>query len=157
MMIDYEPFLRVAEDGRIWCLLEDALRIGAGFLPVHDDQQTTAVKLQAPNDSALVNEKSLIDAFSDNPLTIKGPIAFERDGLRYVDAEGFVDWLSQFITRTQAKTIAFPNELASAVSKAKAKAAASQPPVADQEFESLTLALEGCFDKNTWTPASGAA
>lgn len=146
MITDYEPFLRVMEDGHIWWLLKDALRLGAGFLPVRDDQ-ALKTELRAPNQRALVNERTLIGAFGSDRYSIERPMTFERDGFHYVDAEGFLSWLSQYISQTQAE-IAFPNELARKVREAQAKAAASRPPVADQEFESLTLALEGRFDNN---------
>lgn len=37
MITDYESFLSVTEDGCIWWVLMDAVRLGAGFLPVRDD------------------------------------------------------------------------------------------------------------------------
>lgn len=145
MITDYEPYLRVSEDGRIWWPLRDAIRLGAGFLPVRDDQ-ALKTELQAPNQRALVNERTLIGAFGSDRYSIERPITFERDGFRYVEAEGFLTWLSQYISQTQAE-IAFPNELASKVRMALAQAAASRPSVAEQEFESLTHALDGWFDK----------
>jgi hypothetical protein len=147
MNTNYDPLLRVTEDGHIWWLMKDAIRLGAGFLPVSDDHQTLETELRAPSNHALTNERTLTGAFSDARLTIERPMTFEREGLRYVDAEGFLDWLSQYIAQTQAE-IPFPNELASEVRRSKAGAAASQPPIASQEFESLTLALDGWFDKN---------
>ena len=145
MITDFEPFLCVTEDGHIWWLREDALRLGAGFLPVRDDQDLKT-ELRAPNHRALVNEQTLIGAFGNDRYSIERPMTFEREGFRHVDAEGFLYWFSQYISLTQAK-IPFPNELARKVREAKAQAAASQPPVAIQEFESLTLALDGWFDK----------
>lgn len=146
MITDYDAFLRVTEDGHIWWLLEDAIRLGAGYLPVRDDHQMLATKLWAPSNRAQMNERTLIGAFGDSRLTIERPMTFERDGFRYVDAEGFISWLSQYITQTQSE-IAFPAELESEIKVAIAKAAASQPPYNCKEFESLTLALEGWFDK----------
>lgn len=146
MTTDYEPFLRVTDDGHIWWLREDAIRLGAGYLPVRDDQDLKT-ELRAPNQRALVNERTLIGAFGSDRYSIERPIAFERDGFRYVDAGKFLSWLSQYISQTQAK-IAFPNELVQMVREAMAKATASLPPVVSQEFESLTLALDGWFEKN---------
>lgn len=145
IITDYESLLCcLTEDGRLWWLLKNALRLGAGWLPVRGDN--LAMELRAPNYRALVNERTLIDAFDDARLTIERPVPFERDGDCYVDVEGFLGWLSQYIAQTQAE-ITFPNELVSEVKRAKAKAAAS-PPMASQEFESLTLAFEHWFDKN---------
>jgi hypothetical protein len=146
MITGYESLLRVTEDGNIWWVLKAAIRLGAGYRPYSDDNRNLEPELRATSKRALANERTLIGAFGDARLTIEQPMTFERDGFRYVDAEGFLDWLSQYITQTQAK-ITFPDELASEVRKTKAKAAASCSPVSGQKFESLTLALEGWFDK----------
>ena len=74
-------------------------------------------------------------------------MTFERDGYRYVEARGFLDWLSQYICQTQAKEFTFPGELADAIKRAMVMAAASAP-AADEEFVSLTRALDGWFDKD---------
>jgi hypothetical protein len=112
-----------------------------------DDHQTLETELRAPNNLALENERTLIGTFDDDRLTIERPMTFEPGGFRYVDAEGFLDWLSQYIAQSQTK-ITFPNELASEVRKTKAKAAASQPTVASQKFASMTLAFDDWFDKD---------
>lgn len=147
MITGYESLLRVTEDGNIWWVLKDAIRLGAGYRPYSDDNRNLEPELRATSKRALTNERTLIGAFGDARLMIEQPMTFERDGFRYVDAEGFLDWLSQYITQTQAK-ITFPDELASEVRKTKAKAAASQTPIASQEFASLTLAFDDWFDKN---------
>lgn len=143
MISDYESFLHAAKDGRIWWLRQDAIRLGAGFLPVCDDNRHLESTLQAPNKRALVNERTLIGALGDARSTIPKPMMVERDGFRYVDAAGFLEWLSQYICQTQAK-IEFPNELVNEVGIALAKAPAQVP----KSFESLTLPLEGWFEKN---------
>jgi len=68
MTTDYESFFSVAEDGRIWWLRQDAIRLGAGFLPVCDDNRQLEPQLQAPNQRALVHEKTLIGALGDARL-----------------------------------------------------------------------------------------
>ncbi len=147
MTTDYESFLRVTEDGRIWWRRQDAIRLGAGFLPFCDDNRQLEPRLRAPHQRALVNEKTLIGALGDARLAIPKPMSFERDGFHYVDAAEFLEWLSQYICQTQAK-INYPNELVNRVRIALAKAAAERLPQATQIFESLTLALEDWFDKN---------
>ena len=150
MMTDYEPFLRVTEDGCIWWVLMDAIRLGAGYLPFRDDHKTLITELRAPNDRAQVNERTLIGAFNDARLKIERPITIDRDGFRYVEAGEFLTWLSQYIEETQAMEITFPSTIERAVMRAKSKAAAlTQQNAASQgEFESLTLALENWFDKD---------
>lgn len=100
-------------DGAVWLLKEDALRLGAGFLPVYNDR-TMAHELLAPNEQAELNLRTLFGAFNDTRdwLKITRPMTFERDGYRYVEARGFLDWLSQYICQTQAKEFTFPGELA---------------------------------------------
>jgi hypothetical protein len=146
-MSDYAPYLHVTDDGHIWWLRQDALRLGAGFLPACDDDQHLELILQAPNQRALVNEKNLMAALGDSRSTIAKPTAFERDGFRYVDAAEFLDWLSHYICLKQSK-IEFPDELVNRVRVALAKAAAERPAQEPKTFESLTLALEDWFDKN---------
>jgi hypothetical protein len=146
MSNDFKSLLRVTEGGHIWWLLKDAIRLGAGYQPYSDDNLTLEPELRATSKRALLNERTLIGAFSEVRLKKEQPMTFERDGFHYVDAEFFLDWLSKYIAQTQAK-IPFPNELASEVRKAKATAAASHSPIAGQNFESLTLALEGWFDR----------
>ena len=143
---DYTPYLRVTEDGLIWWLHTDAIRLGAGFVPVSDDHRALEPELRATSQRALANERTLIGAFSDARLNIERPMTFERDGFRYVEATAFLDWLSQYIAQTQAG-IAFPNDLAREVRHAKAQAASSRTATASEEFESLTLALEAWFDQ----------
>lgn len=145
-MSKYAPFLRVTDDGYIWWLLKDAIRLGAGFRPFADDHAVLEAELRAPNKRALANERTLIGAFGNARLSIAKPMTFERDGFRYVDAAGFLTWLSQYICGTQAK-IKFPDELVTVVQIALAKAEAERPPSPSKEFESLTLALEEHFDK----------
>ena len=152
---DYESYLSVW-DGAVWLLKENALRLGAGYLPVHDDK-TMAPKLLAPNEQAELNLLTLLGAFNDDRLTIERPRAyyaegagtFDGDGFTYVEAVGFLNWLGQYITQTQAKEIAitFPSELARAVKKAKARAQAAHPSANSETFDSLTIALDGQFDK----------
>lgn len=145
--LDYTPYLHVTDDGHIWWLRQDAIRLGAGFLPVCDDNRQLESTLQAPNQRAIVNERTLIGALGDARSKIPKPLTFERDGFRYVDAAGFLEWLSQYICQTQAK-IEFPNELVNQVRIALAKTAAERPPQAPHRFESLTIALEEWFDKS---------
>ncbi len=143
---DFGPYLDVTDDGYIWWLLKDAIRLGAGYRPFVGDHSVLEAELRAPNKRALANERTLIGAFGDTRLNIAKPMTFERDDFRYVDAAGFLTWLSQYICRTQAK-IEFPDGLVTAVRIALAKAEAERPPRPPKEFESLTLALEEQFDK----------
>lgn len=144
-VVDYESF-HVSSDGDVWLLKEDAIRLGAGYLPVHDDK-TMTTKLWAPNEQAELNLLTLLGAINDDRLTIERPLTLDRDGFRYVEATGFLNWLGQYITQTLAKEIPFPKkEFALAVENARIKASLHRPP-ANEAFESLTLALEGQFDK----------
>ena len=142
--VDYTSFLRVFEDGNIWWLWRDAVRLGAGFLPVYDNR-TMEVVLQPPDDLARVNERELIGAAKDARLNIELPKKYSRDGCNFVEAENFLRWLDRYIAQTGSEGIAFPEELENLVKVRKLEAAASHP--SKKEFESLTQALEGWFDK----------
>ena len=150
--VGYESYLHDFKDGSIWLLKDDALRLGAGYLPVHDDKTMTN-KLWAPNEQAELNLRTLL-AINDDRLTIERPRThfverlgtFDGDGFTYVEAVGFLNWLAQYITQTQAEEIPFPNELARAVKRANGGASLHHHPT-DETFEDLTLALDGQFDK----------
>ena len=153
--VGYESYLHDFKDGSIWLLKDDALKLGAGFLPVYNDR-TMPTKLWAPNEQAQSNLRTLL-AINDDRLTIERPRThfverlgtFDGDGFTYVEAVGFLNWLAQYISQTLAKEIAitFPSELVRAVEKAKDRAQAAHPSATSETFESLTLALDGQFDK----------
>ncbi|MGH8719472.1 MAG: hypothetical protein ACREV0_11115 [Burkholderiales bacterium] len=144
MIADYSQFLSVAEDGRIWWRKEDAIKLGAGYLPVCDNDRNLVPVLRAPNNRVRANERTLLGDFHKDVANIARPQVQERDGTNFVEAAEFLTWLSQYIAFTQA-TIPFPNDLARAVREAKA--AADISPV-KTEFEKLMVVLEGWFDKN---------
>lgn len=144
--INYAPYLHVTPYGGIWWLRGDAIRLAAGFLPVSDDHQTLVPKLTALTQRARVNERTLIGALGDARLQVQCPRMLERDGAQYVEATEFLEWLSSYISQTQAN-IQFPSDLDSEVRKAKAEAAASRATEPVKPFESLTLALEHWFEK----------
>lgn len=144
--VDYEQYLRHFGDGSIWLLKKDAIRLGAGYLPVRDNKTITTI-LRAPNDQTELNERTLLGAINDARLAIERPEMIGRDVDLYVNAAEFLEWLAQYIAQTQAQEIVFPNELASAIRKSIAKAMVSLQPNAEEEFECLVLALEGWFDK----------
>lgn len=139
--VDYTPFLRVFEDGNIWWGWREAIRLGAGFLPVYNDR-TMEVELQPRDERAKVNERFLLGAAKDTRLGIELPKRISRDGFHYVEAEDFLHWLNQYLNQTGVEGITFPLELARAVRDSKANSALSRQPV-----ENLVLALEDCFDK----------
>lgn len=91
MKINYKSFLRVTEDGHIWQVLKDALQLGAEYRPILDTRtMTTSLLASVDEVLAQMNERTLLGAFNDARLTLDKPITFEPDGLRYVNAEGFL-------------------------------------------------------------------
>lgn len=145
MITDYESFLHVAEDGRIWWLLKDAIKLGAGYLPIRDDDRNLVPVLHAPSNRVRANEKTLIGAFGNSRYTMPRPDLLDRDGFRFVDAGLFLEWLAQYLTLTQCG-IAFPDELVRAVRAALDAAPAPPAGASKKQFESLTLALDGRFE-----------
>ncbi|MBN8476057.1 hypothetical protein [Sulfuritalea sp.] len=144
---EYWPYFNVTDDGFLWWPLKDAIRLAAGYQLYVDDDQALEPELRATSKRVLANERTLIGAFGDARLSIAKPITFERDGFRYVDAAGFLTWLSQYISLKQPK-IEFPDALADEVRIALAKAAAERPhKTTSGPFESLTLALEPWFEQ----------
>jgi hypothetical protein len=146
MEVDYSPFLHVLHDGSIWWPLADAVKLGAGYLPVRDDNRDLTPVLRAKNNRVVADARTLLSEFGSDRYTQAHPRLVERDDDRYVEAHEFLSWLSQYVAMNQTEsTIRFPNELARAVREATARPRHQSPvpPV----FESLTIALEGWFDK----------
>jgi hypothetical protein len=145
MEVDYSPFLNGVQDGSIWWPLADAVKLGAGYLPVRDDNRDPIPVLRAQNHLVVADARTLLSEFGGDHYTDAHPRLLERDDGRYVEAHEFLSWLAQYLATQPQSTIQFPNELARAVKKATgARGKPSSPP---SGFESLTIALEGWFDK----------
>ena len=144
MEIDYSPYLCVVQEGRLWWPVADAIKLGAGYLPVRDDERNLTPVLRATTNQVRANERTLLGAFSDDRFQIERPITVERDGVHFLEAGAFLDWLSTYLAGDQSG-IAFPNELNCLVRTALAKSAAEAVSSANG-FESLTLALESHFE-----------
>ena len=140
--IDYSPFLHVLENGQLWWRLEDAIKLGAGYLPIRDDEQNLNPVLRAKNNQIRANERTLLSEFNQDHYTEANLQLLVRDDGRYVEAREFLNWLTQHISLTQSP-IPFPNDLIRAVRRA------AIPPVVRMpaSFESLTVALDVWFDK----------
>ncbi|MDP3333218.1 MAG: hypothetical protein Q8S55_14770 [Methylococcaceae bacterium] len=141
-VIDYSPFLHVLENGSLWWRLEDAIKLGAGYLPVSDDEQNLNPVLRAKNNQIRANERTLLSEFNQDHYTEANLQLLVREDGRYVEAREFLNWLTQYISLTQSP-IPFPNDLIRAVRLAVV------PPVVrtEESFNSLTVALEVWFDK----------
>ena len=140
--IDYSPFLHVLENGQLWWRLEDAIKLGAGYLPVRDDGQNLNPVLRAKNNQIRANERTLLSEFNQDHYTEANLQLIARDDGRYVEAHEFLNWLTQQQTLTQSE-IPFPNGLIRAV-----RGAVVPPAVSTAEsFSSLIVALELWFDK----------
>jgi len=145
MKIDYSPFLQVLQDGSIWWTLTDAIKLGAGYMPMCDDERNLNPVLRANNNRVRANERMLLSEFSQDHYTHAHPGILERDGERYVEANGFLKWLSQFLAAQTQSSITFPEDLNRAVSEATADSIKN--PRDPSRFESLTIALEESFDQ----------
>lgn len=142
MEIDYSPFLHISEDGSIWWHLDDAVKLGAGFLPIRDDNRNLTPVLRANSNQILVNQGELLSQFGVGHYTDDHPRLTKRDGELYVEAREFLRWLSQYISLTQS-AIPFPNDLARAIRNLPDPPRIKKPAI----FESLTADLDGWFDK----------
>lgn len=142
--IDYSPFLHVFENGDIWWRLDDAIKLGAGYLPICDDERNLVPVLRAKNNRICVNERTLFVGFNREHQASPHPWLLKRDDGRYVEAHEFLKWLSGYVAQRRT-TILFPDDLDSAVRVATA--APVERSLTSQSFESLVAALEGWFDR----------
>jgi hypothetical protein len=116
MEIDYSPFLHVLHDGSIWWTLGDAVKLGAGYLPIRDDNRDLSPVLRAENNRVIADARTLLSEFGGDHYTEAHPRLLERDDGRYVEAHEFLTWLSQYVAMNQTEsTIQFPDQLANAV------------------------------------------
>ena len=145
MQTDYSPFLHVHDDGRIWWPLLDAVKLGAGYKPLRDDERNLEPVLRASNNRVLVNERNLLSEFGPTHYTDAHPRTPVRDGARFVEAQEFLMWLADYVKCDPDMLFPYPLELASAVERAKASHAAAA--TAAQGLVSLTDALEPWFDR----------
>lgn len=144
METDYSPFLHLHEDGSIWWPLLDAVKLGAGYLPLRDDQRNLVPVLRAANNRVLANERTLLSEFSRSHYTKMHPYTLERDGARFVEAQDFLMWLLRYLKANSDPAFPFPIALARAVQGAKISFVYSELAV---RRPSLTLALESWFER----------
>jgi hypothetical protein len=110
-MTDFSEFLLLGPNGRVWWRLQDAFKLGAGFVPRRDDHVAMTSQLVPPNNRARANERGLLGAFHDSRHGIAAPqIAIRSDG-NFVSAHDFLLWLGQHILKS-GSSIAFPAEIA---------------------------------------------
>lgn len=140
MTVDYSPFTNTLENGSIWWRLEDAVKLGDGYLPVRDDQKSLTTELRAESNQARVNERTLLAEFSQHHDIQSGLRLISREDGRYLEAGDFLNWLSQYISNIRTD-ISFPSSLAKAVREAYVNSVSSH----GAEFESLTNALQDNF------------
>jgi hypothetical protein len=110
-MTDFSEFLLLGPNGRVWWRLEDAFKLGAGFVLRKDDHVAMTSQLVPPNNRARANERGLLGAFHDSRHGIAAPqVAIRSDG-SFVSAHDFLLWLGQYILKS-GSSIAFPAEIA---------------------------------------------
>lgn len=97
MKVDYSPFLHVSDDGAIWWRVGDALKLGAGYVPVGSHHSGHPL-LRAPNEHVLACEKNLIEAFYLRQTDCLATATALREDGQYVKAYEFLNWRSQYVT-----------------------------------------------------------
>ena len=112
---------------------------------MRDDERNLNPVLRAQNNRIRANERTLLSEFSQDHYTDAHPRLMVRDDGRYVEAHEFLSWLSQYLAAKTQSSIPFPNDLTRAVREATA--ASINHPTDPPSFESLTMALEGWFDR----------
>ena len=145
LRVDFSDYLRVQNDGGIWWRLVDAVKVGAGYVSVRDDDENLVTTLRATNNMVQANERTLLAEFGPTHYTEQRPRLIVRQHDRLVEAQEFLDWLARYLTDSGDSSIVFPSELARAVRTAKLAPVARSPEA--PAWVSLTLSLEGLFDR----------
>jgi hypothetical protein len=144
MEVDYSPFLSVRDDGKIWWQLTDAVKLGAGYLPLRDDDRDLVPVLRANTNRVRANERTLLAEFSPAHYSDAHPRIRQSDNIRFVEAQEFLAWLSQYVAIQPAKTVQFPMQLASAVQTAMESSEVNRTN--QLTYRSLTAELEDWFE-----------
>lgn len=131
----YSSFLNLAQGQQVWWPLPIAIQLGAGYRPSSKEMDT----LRAPSNIAKAAERTLVRAVGMELDDLPSPAMFRRDGVEYVAAEPFLQWLAKYTILTRFDS-PFPTELARAVNDAEAAARGYQP------FIYLGAKLKRCFD-----------
>ena len=85
MEIDFTPYHRLNDDGCIWWPLIDAVKLGAGYLPVRDDDKNLVSTLCANSNRVLANERTLLSLLNPKRWSAAHPRVLVRDNTRYLD------------------------------------------------------------------------
>ena len=142
-IVDYSPYLSVHKDGSIWWRREDAIKLGAGYLPICDDRHNLNPVLRARNGVVQANERALIGALSPAKASSAKMRVLKHDNDQLVEAHDFLVWLFQHLF--VFAELSFPDGIACAVAEA---VGASAVPSSPKRFESLVAALKGRFDQS---------
>lgn len=96
---NYEPVLFVSGDGCIWWRLEDAIKLGVGYIPVgwNDDDYPL---FQSPRDRAHDDAQDLMTKFRAAQAEGSAPVVSVRERDTFVEAPEFLRWLTQSVVQT---------------------------------------------------------
>ena len=143
MKIDFTPYLRLNDDGCIWWPLIDAVKLGAGYLPVRDDSKGLVPTLRANSNRVLASERTLLSMLNPKRWSAAHPRALVRDNTRYLEATSFLSWLAAYVRQAPDAGMPYPEALDEAVRRAMAKG--SEANGGRAQYESLTEVLEPWF------------
>ena len=122
----------------------DAVKLGAGYKPLRDNERNLVPVLRATDNRMLVNERNLLSEFGPTHYTDGHPRTRVDHDTRFVEAQEFLLWLSRYLNAEADPAFPFPAKLARAVQLAQVAhtdANSASPRV------SLSAALEEWFDK----------
>ena len=142
MRVDYTSYLRSSsDDGRLLWPLTDALKLGAGYLPMCDDERRLLPELVPANSRCEVQLRNLISAFNQNREGLQLPPVYERNNINYVDGKWFLQWLAHYLA-TSNQDGPFPVFLANCITELGS--AGERPPAG---YSSLYSQVEAEFRK----------
>ena len=68
MALDYSEYLLKADDGHVWWRMEDAHKLGAGYVPFRDRHRNQSVKLMPLDEQAEANRVTLMGGIANSSI-----------------------------------------------------------------------------------------
>lgn len=123
ILTDYTYFLSASEDGEIWLRHEDAVRLGAGYIPFSDNNNFLVPELRPPHNRARANERSLTGALSiQGREDVYGTRPEKRKTKKgwLIHAQQFLAWLKNLCALQAFQDLEYPDQLEAALLAAQA-------------------------------------
>ncbi|MDT3669918.1 MAG: hypothetical protein ROZ37_06265 [Aromatoleum sp.] len=96
---NYDPVLHISEDKRIWWRLDDAIKLGAGYIPVGWDDNDDPLLEPPQKQAGEVDQDLVMTAFHLAQTDGSAPAVTVRADGKFVEAREFLQWVRQSVVQ----------------------------------------------------------